>query len=58
MTLTYRGQKYEQAKQAAPQQNHALAYRGIRYQKLSSLSVDRSAPPHRRGFFVAINPPG
>ncbi|CAK6692604.1 MULTISPECIES: DUF4278 domain-containing protein [unclassified Synechococcus] len=33
MTLTYRGQKYEQAKQAAPQQHHALAYRGIRYQK-------------------------
>ena len=33
MTLTYRGQKYEQAKHAAPQQKHALAYRGIRYQK-------------------------
>jgi hypothetical protein len=33
MTLTYRGQKYEQNKQAAPHQQHALAYRGVRYQK-------------------------
>ena len=33
MTLTYRGQKYEQNKQAAPQQHPALAYRGIRYHK-------------------------
>jgi hypothetical protein len=33
MTLTYRGQKYEQNKQAALQQHPALAYRGIRYQK-------------------------
>ncbi|QCH13631.1 DUF4278 domain-containing protein [Synechococcus sp. CB0101] len=33
MTLTYRGQKYEQNKQAAPQQHTALQYRGVRYQK-------------------------
>ena len=33
MTLTYRGQKYEQTKQPAPQQHPALSYRGIRYQK-------------------------
>ena len=33
MTLTYRGQKYEQNKQAAPQQHPALLYRGVAYKK-------------------------
>ena len=33
MTLTYRGQKYEQNKQAAPQQHPALSYRGVSYNK-------------------------
>lgn len=33
MAPTYRGHKYEQNKQAAPQQHPTLTYRGIRYQK-------------------------
>jgi hypothetical protein len=33
MTLTYRGQKYQQNKQAAPLQPPVLAYRGIAYKK-------------------------
>ena len=33
MTLTYRSQKYEQNKQAAPQQNPVLLYRGVTYKK-------------------------
>jgi hypothetical protein len=33
MTLTYRGQNYEQNKQAAPQQHPALLYRGVAYKK-------------------------
>ena len=33
MTLTYRGQKYEQNKQAVPQQHPVLLYRGVTYKK-------------------------
>ena len=31
MTLTYRGQKYVQTKQAAPEQHPVLLYRGVAY---------------------------
>jgi hypothetical protein len=33
MTLTYRGQTYEQNKQVAPQQHPVLSYRGVAYKK-------------------------
>jgi hypothetical protein len=33
MTLTYRGQKYQQNKQAAPLHRPVLAYRGVAYKK-------------------------
>jgi hypothetical protein len=33
MTLTYRGQKYQQNKQAAPQHHPVLAYRSVAYKK-------------------------
>ena len=50
MTLTYRGQKYDQQKVAGASDKPALTYRGVSYAKCSRLNQKIPSPCPRRGF--------
>jgi len=55
MTLTYRGQKYDQQKVAGSSNKPALTYRGVSYAKWFRLNQKILNPCLWRGFFLAAS---
>ena len=54
MTLTYRGQKYDQQKVAGASDKPALTYRGVSYAKWSRLNQKIPTPALGGGFFMPL----